>query len=135
MSYEDKLMNFAYKLYSKLADDPAIIDACKDQENDMIVELSIGDVPDVVWQIGSKGKKWVVNKGSVDEANAAIQYLKLKYLNDWWSGKMGADALFSQGAMSLLSGDLGDLGFMMPVEEPLKKVYQQIKGEFPGLPE
>ncbi len=134
MSYEEKLLNFVYKLYSKLGDDPAIIEACKEQEKDMVVELSTGDT-DVVWQIGAKNKKWIVNKGSVDTPNAAIQYLKVKYLNDWWAGKMAADALFAAGGMSLLEGDLSDLGFMMPVEEPLKKAYQEIKGEFPGLPE
>lgn len=134
MSYEEKLLNFVYKLYSMIGDTQSIKEAMNEQENDMILELSIGDT-DVVWQIGCKNKKWTVNKGSVDTPNAGIQYLKVKYLNDWWSGKMGADALFSQGAMSITEGDLSDLGFMMPVEEPLKEAYQKIKDEFPGLPE
>lgn len=135
MSYEEKLANFAVKLYSMIGNDPAIIEACKEQTSDMIVELTIADADEVVWQIGAKGGKWIVNKGSVDEANAGIQYLKVKYLNDWWSGKMGSEALFSSGAMSLTSGDISDLGFMVPVEEPLKEAYQKIKSEFPGLPE
>ena len=71
----------------------------------MVVELSIEDV-DVVWQIGSKKGKWFVNKGSADKANAVIQYLKLKYLNEWWAGKVAADALFAQGAISILEGTL-----------------------------
>ena len=134
MSYEDKLLDFIYKLYTKLGEDPAIVEACKEAENDAVIELTIGDV-DVAWQIGAKGGKWFVNKGSVDTATAAIQYLKLKYLNDWWSGKLAADALFSQGGMQILDGSFDDLGFLAPVEEPLKKAYQAIKGEFPGLPE
>lgn len=135
MSYEEKLVNFIYKLYNSISDDPAIIDACNEREGDMVVELSIGDVEGVVWQIGCKNKKWVVNKGSADESNAAIQYYKLKFLNDWWSGKLGSDGLFSSGAITLLSGDFSDLGFMVPVEQPVKAAYQKIKSEFPGLPE
>ena len=60
-------------------------------------------------------------------SNAAIEYLKLKYLNDWWAGRMGADALFSQGAMQIVEGSFGDLAFMVPVEEPLKEAYQEIE--------
>ena len=134
MSYEEKLMNFVHKLYSSIGNDPAIVESCKDVPGTMIVELSLGDC-DVVWQIGAKDGKWIVNKGSAEEPNAGIQYLKLKYLNDWWAGRMSAEAMFSQGASSLTSGDLSDLAFMMPVEEPLKEAYQKIKDEFPGLPE
>ena len=135
MSYEDKLANFINKLYTKLGEDPAIVEACKGAEQDAVIELTISDVPDVVWQIGAKKGKWFVNKGSVDTATAAISYLKLKYLNDWWSGKLAAEALFSQGGMQILEGSFDDLSFLAPVEEPLKKAYQELKGEFPGLPE
>ena len=135
MSYEEKLMNFVLKLYSKVGEDPAIVEACNDTEQDVVVELRISDVDDVVWQIGAKNKKWFVSRDAPDTPNAVLQYLKLKYLNDWWSGKMGADALFSQGAMALLEGSFDDLMFMGPVEGPLRAVYSEIKGEFPGLPE
>ncbi len=135
MSYEEKLLNFIYKLYSMLGDNPAIKEALKEQETDVVVELRIEDVPDVVWQMGSKNKKWFVNKGATESTSAILQYLKLKYLNEWWAGKMSSEALFSSGAMQIVEGSFDDLMFMAPVEGPLKVAYQQLKGEFPGLPE
>lgn len=135
MSYEEKLLNFIYKLYSMSGDSPAINESLKDQETDVVVELRIEDVPGVVWQIGSKNKKWIVNKGATDSPSAVLQYLKLKYLNDWWAGKMNSETLFSSGAMQIVEGSFDDLMFMAPVEEPLKVAYQKLKGEFPGLPE
>ncbi len=132
MSYEEKLLNFVFKLYSKLGEDPSVQDACKGQN--IVIELRLKDVPDVVWQVGAKNDKWFVNKGALDNADAVIEYLKLKYAADWWARKMSIESLFTQGAVAVLMGTVEDLMFLAPIEEPLQTAFQELKSEFPGQP-
>jgi putative sterol carrier protein len=132
MSIKEKLSDFIYKLYSKTVEDPVVIEAARGQE--LVLEMRIADCPEANFQIEVHEGKITVHKGTPKTPNAVVEYLKMKYLKDYWSGKMRSDTMFTSGAVALKAGSLADLMFLAPIEVPLRRAWKGLENEFPGLP-